>query len=243
MIQYIKKKKLPKPKTKKSDQNNNRSKMEPINFACIIYELEKLHDVYCDADITAHMYNLYLESMYEAYTLFELISILNANRIIIDCALNKREIIKMIIRNKIEDIPYPSDDEEHKTIWYVDSKRGLWIGGGLQQIKIKYNDVFCINNKNYKIICIKPLPYNKFKHKYEHTIILKNIENSTECLKMTVENFMRILDTKDVTIVKSMYIENIQELYKLGQNRFIKWKCPTLESNIDQDDENIPSFI
>jgi hypothetical protein len=141
----------------------------------------------------------------------------------------------MIIENKI-DIPIPSsDDDQHKTIWYLDSKCGLWIGGGLQQIKIKYDDVFCMNNKNYKITCIKPLPYNKFKHKYEHTIILKNIDNLSDCLKMTVENFMCILDTKDVTIVKSMYIENIQELYKLWQNSFIKWKCPKLESNIDEE--------
>jgi hypothetical protein len=205
---------------------------QPIEFACIIDELEKTHNVYYDVDITAHIYDLYLESMYEAYTLFELIAILNANRIIIDCALNKREIIKMIIRNKI-DIPIPaSDDDIHKSIWYIDNKCGLWVGGGLQQIKIKYNDVFCINNKNYKITCIKPLPYNKFKHKYEHTIILKNVENASECLKMTVETFMHTLDTKDITIAKSMFIENIQELYKLWHNRFLKWNCPKLESNI-----------
>jgi len=217
--------------------------LQPGEFACIIDELEKLHTFDCDCDVTAYIYNTYLESLYESYTLFELIALFNINRTLIECPYNKREIIKTIVDKKL-DIPYPKDyDNVHRTTWYVDSKCGLWIGSGLQQIKIKYNDVFRINKKDYKITCIKPLPYDKFKHKHEHIIILKNVNDTSQSLRMTVQEFINILDTKDVTIVKSMYIENIQELYKLWHNRFIKWGSPKLQSNIDEDIEDVPAFL
>lgn len=213
--------------------------LEPTDFACIIDEIENLHNLQCDTEITAHMYDLYLESMYEPYTLFDLISLFNSRRIIFNCALNKREIIKFILKNKL-DIPYPSHSEEtRKTIYYIDKKCGLWIGGGLQQIKIKYDDIFKIDNKNYKICCIKPLPYNKFKFKYEHTIILKDIEDPSQNLKMTSEKFINILDTKNITIIHSMYIENLQELYKMWHLRYLKWGQPKLQSDIDIDDDYI----
>lgn len=98
--------------------------MNKLEFACIIEMIQLNFDhKISDSNLIALIYDEYVKTFYEKYTLLKLISMLDKRGIYIGCSLNKQKIIKYV---KDHDLDLPDKDRYDKpssSVWTIYNMR------------------------------------------------------------------------------------------------------------------------
>jgi len=147
------------------------------------------------------LYNIYyIIIMYDNYTLLELLYLLQNKKIPIRCIWRKKDIIKMIIRKRIN-IPYKYECMKN-TLW------GCYINDSLitniPNMIYTHNTGFqfyqgcCFHFSDGTIYEIE----NIIKTPGNHFIIYLYNYNNKILEKMNIKYFMKLLDYDDVTILQ-----------------------------------------
>jgi len=177
-----------------------------LEFACLLHRIAPMFD----SDLMQMIYEEYVRTFYDKYTLFELISFLDARNTYIVGVMNKKNLCNIITKNAI-DIPDKSwDDKYNKTKWelynlrYIDyisyphvthvNKNVICIKDIQGRFEIMADDIVVVGAKEYTIGTIS-----------NATIILKHYNGNKEC---SLQSFMDMLDFQDAAITKNQVRSN-----------------------------------
>lgn len=181
-------------------------KITELEFACLFNRLVPRFD----SDLLQMMYEEYTRTFYDKYTLFELISFLDARNKYIVGIMNKKNLCNIITKNAI-DIPDKLwDDKYNKTKWELYNLRYM-----------DYTSYPHITHVNKNIICIKDTT-GRFEIMADDIVVLDSIEytigtisNTTVILKhyngnkeCSLQSFIDMLDFEDAAIVKNQVRSN-----------------------------------
>jgi len=134
---------------------------------------------------------------YENYTLIELITLLDANKISITCPLNKNCIIQMIKYKKI-DIPMLNTIK--KSEWHYEQVRYgdiVICVQGCETSTVDFLDEDIIRMEDGEEYCIL---LQECKEYDNVSVLLTNIQTK-EITELEGNKFVEILDKEDITIV------------------------------------------
>lgn len=73
-----------------------------LHFCCLLNAIQNKLYVHLDSDIIYMIYYAYVFPTYSEYSIFELISMLDARNIYMDCTLNKQAILQFMKHKQIE---------------------------------------------------------------------------------------------------------------------------------------------
>lgn len=199
-------------------RNLSLTKMEAIEFACVIDEITKSLKIDMDSNIIGNIFDIY-QGSYENYTLFELVDLLRKGNHEITVPWNKKAIIKMIEYKKLA-IPKKYEDMEPTKWEHYRIRRSIEvidIIGSYMEFDDNGFDIFQDSMGNiHKLECIcRELDENDEESlvMYFENIVNKNIS------RLSVEDFIWSLDNEDITILQ--YV-----LYKkfLNQEEKERWE-------------------
>lgn len=181
--------------------------MEPIEFACILDRITKKININIDENIIEKIYDIY-EGNYENYTLLELINLLELEKL--DYSWNKKVIIE-IIKNEKLNIPKKFESLEptgwiynintynrsYNDLYQIDDKiytNSIYIDKTYFSFNV--NDIFNLNNKNYRIYDIQS------KDEIISMYLKNTSTNELSCI--IAEDFIYALDHYDITILQNI---------------------------------------
>ena len=181
--------------------------LNKLRFACILNRM--IPDI--NGDLIQIIYTEYTKTFYDKYTLFELISFMDYRNIYMPC-LDKKNICKIIVDNKIDILDKSRDDPHNKTKWklfnlrYIDyttyytthvSKNIICIDDIPGRFEIMPGDIFKIDKISYRIDIIK-----------ENTIILEDINAINTKIEYDIQDFIDMIDTLPTAIMSNQLREN-----------------------------------
>ena len=188
--------------------------MEALEFACFFERLQKSLKIQIDSDIVGRMYDIY-EGSYDNYTLLELISLMEINKIKTDSnKVSKKSLIQQI-KDQNLDLPKKYEPSAPSTNWF--------IAGGKKSTN--YNNYICI--EDHDIIIdegSKITMTDNITYRIEHMSSFKNDEDyihlrdleTRQTFWMYVEEFINILDTEDVALERVYYYDDEEDYLLYG---------------------------
>lgn len=199
--------------------------MNAVEFACFFERLQKSVGYGLDTDIVGSIFDHY-EGCYENYTLLELISMLSAKNVKIECAFNKKTIIEFIKEKKI-DIPKQYEPikptswnfEESSHYHYIfihDMYFGFYVG---DIFKTQAGVVWILDNvESYEVPIMGK--YQSLDEEpeggYDNMIYMYFTNQDTgDDICIQADDFIYHLDHDDMTILFSnnMRLKNIMHEY------------------------------
>lgn len=174
-----------------------------INFYDPMFKLQTLQDIFKThilSDTVDIIYEQYQKLLYENYTIWMLIDLLDSHNIPINCPLNKKSIIQFIQDKRINILH--SDDVKHKTQWNIYNIQYVNLNNILvnkyiisidkldTRMKIMVGDIYRINGSRYRIELIT----------YASIIIWNMSKSGLDFEKLSVEKFMELLDDDGTTV-------------------------------------------
>lgn len=194
------------------------SKMEAIEFACVIDEITKSLDIEIDTDLVAKIFDIY-QGSYENYTLFELLYLLRKGNHEITVPWNKKAIIKMITEKNL-DIPKKMEQMEPTKWEHYRIRRSLDVINIIDSCMDFDDNGFNIfqdgmgNIHKLESICMEE------DENEEEVLVMyfENIQdNSTSILE--VDDFIWSMDNDDITILQYVSCEKF-----LNEEEKERWK-------------------
>lgn len=167
--------------------------MDAIEFACILQQVQNMHCIDIDSDIVCKIFEYYIQSYYDNYTLLELIYELTLSRIQILCPWNKKELIKMINEYNII-IPEKQEFLENNIWEYVPENNSIFI----YKCAFEFQDGDVIKTSDGNIYSIE-LVSNVNSLNIVH---LYNI-STQEKIILNINEFMYMIDNTDITILQN----------------------------------------
>ena len=197
--------------------------MDKLEFACFFARLQKTLNVHIDSDIVSIIYTEYIRTYFDKYTLFQLISMLDAKEIWIGTILSKKAIINRIETNKLDVqcgldrySPQSRSDWNVYNMKYIDYTNSpyprnvdenlICITNSGTRTEIMNGDIFKINKQEYKVF--------RITDDMHITVKIGNKETN-----MLISEFMEILDTQDVTIELNKFRHKICKMDAKYYNR------------------------
>lgn len=177
--------------------------LEPFQIALFAHRMHSMHNI-AISDLSQMIYKSYLLSHYSDFTIVELMNILNSQHILVNCKLNKENLVQLMQKHGVE-LPIVFSSKEND--WQVYEFVGLCFQKYLQSFKIRINDKFKIEHNTFKVVDIKVGEQHKIFD--DSVIVLKNMQTSQKTT-ISLPTFVNMLKKENITYKHSSFFKKIQ---------------------------------